>query len=208
MVLFDKGDKILKSVDFQKSPEEWIRQLRTASDVPDRADAAFALGSVRDNESAANALGEAAQEDKFWGVREESLRALGRMNSLPARKQVLAALSNEQPWVRAIAVEQLGRYRRDEEIAKRLQSIYKDDKAYPCAVRRCRPWRRIRLPMPPILEKALAVSSPDDVCAARRCAPWVRSETIPWFPRSSNGLRPETVRAAQCGHRIARDGRT
>ena len=30
MVLFDKGDKILKSVDFQKSPEEWIRQLRTA----------------------------------------------------------------------------------------------------------------------------------------------------------------------------------
>ncbi len=30
MVLFDKGDKILKSVDFQKTPEEWIRQLRTA----------------------------------------------------------------------------------------------------------------------------------------------------------------------------------
>src|ERR1017187_722639 len=38
MVLFDKGDKILKSVDFQKPPEEWIRQLRTAPDVPDRAE--------------------------------------------------------------------------------------------------------------------------------------------------------------------------
>ena len=40
MVLFDKGDKILKSLDFQKTPEEWIRQLQTATDVPDRADAA------------------------------------------------------------------------------------------------------------------------------------------------------------------------
>ena len=89
MVLFDKGDKILKSVDFQKTPEEWIRQLRTAPDVPDRADAAVALGNLRDNEAAANALGEAAQHDKFWGVREEALRALGRINSSPARKQVL-----------------------------------------------------------------------------------------------------------------------
>ena len=130
MVLFDKGDKILKSVDFQKSPEEWIRQLRTAPDVPDRADAAFALGNLRDNEAAANALGDAAQHDKFWGVREEALRALGRINSSPARKQVLAALSNDQPWVRAVAVEQLGKYHGDEEIAKRLQNIYKDDKAY------------------------------------------------------------------------------
>jgi hypothetical protein len=97
MVLFDKGDKILKSVDFQKSPEEWIRQLRTAPDVPDRADAAFALGLVRDNDAAANALGEAAQRDKFWGVREEALRSLGRINSPAARKQVLAALSNGSP---------------------------------------------------------------------------------------------------------------
>src|SRR5580700_6263534 len=51
MVLFDKGDKILKSVDFQKTSEEWIRQLKTATDVPDRADEAFALGLVRDNEA-------------------------------------------------------------------------------------------------------------------------------------------------------------
>jgi len=115
MVLFDKGDKILKTVDFQKIPEDWIRQLQTASEVPDRADAAIALGLLRDNEAAANALGEAAQHDRFWGVREEALRALGRMNSAPARKQVLSALSNDQPWVRAVAVEQLGRFHSDDE---------------------------------------------------------------------------------------------
>ena len=130
LVLFDKGDKILKSVDFQKTPEEWIRQLKTASDVPDRADAAFALGALRDNEAAAVALGEAAQHDKFWGVREEALRALGRINFDTARKKVLSALSNDQPWVRAVAVDQLGKYRGNEEIAKRLEKIYNDDKAY------------------------------------------------------------------------------
>lgn len=130
MVLFDKGDKILKSVDFQKSPEEWIRQLQTASEVPDRADAAVALGALRDNEAATKALGEAALHDKFWGVREEALRALGRVNSEPSRKELFAALSNDQPWVRVVAVEQLGRYHSNEDVAKRLQNIYKDDKAF------------------------------------------------------------------------------
>ena len=164
MVLFDKGDKILKSVDFQKSPEDWIRQLRTAPDVPDRADAAFALGNLRENEAAANALGDAALHDKFWGVREEALRALGRMNSSPARKQVLAALSNDQPWVRAVAVEQMGKYHGDEEIAKRLQNIYKDDKAYSVRSAALQSLALDKAPnAEPILEKALTISSPDDV---------------------------------------------
>jgi len=111
MVLFDKGDKILKSLDFQKSPEEWIRQLQTARDVPDRADAAFALGNIKDNDAVTAALGEAARRDRFWGVRNEALRALGRVNSPNARKQVLASLSNEQPWVRQVAVEQMDIFR-------------------------------------------------------------------------------------------------
>jgi aminopeptidase N len=114
IVLFDKGDKILKSVDFQKTAEEWIRQLHTASSVPDRADAAVALGTFKDSDAAVSALGDVALHDKFWGVREEALRSLGRINSPGARKQVLADLSNEQPWVRVVAVEQLGKDRGDE----------------------------------------------------------------------------------------------
>ena len=203
MVLFDKGDKILKSVDFQKSPEEWIRQLRTASDVPDRADAAFALGSVRDNESAANALGEAAQEDKFWGVREESLRALGRMNSLPARKQVLAALSNEQPWVRAVAVEQLGRYHGDEEIDKRLQTIYKDDKAYSVRSAALQSLATDKASnAEPILEKALATSSPGDVlrsAALRAMGSLGDSSVVPALLEWSSPGKPSALRSVAIG---------
>ena len=43
MVLFDKGNKILKSVDFNKPLVEWIYQLDHADAVTDRADAAMAL---------------------------------------------------------------------------------------------------------------------------------------------------------------------
>jgi aminopeptidase N len=198
MILFDKGDKILKSVDFQKTPEEWIRQLRSASDVSDRADAAFALGALRDNEPAANALGEDAQHDRFWGVREESLRALGRMNSLPARKQVLAALSNDQPWVRAVAVEQLGRFHGDEEITKRLQNIYKDDKAYSVRGAALQSLATEKAPnADSILEKALTISSPDDVlrsAALRAMGSLGDNSVVPALLEWSSPGKPSALR--------------
>jgi HEAT repeat protein len=163
-VLFDKGDKILKSVDFQKTAEEWSRQLRTASSVPDRADAAVALGTFKDNDAAVNTLGDVALHDKFWGVREEALRSLGRINSPAARKQELAGLSNEQPWVRVVAIEQLGKDRGDDEVIKRLQNVFKDDKAYTV---RAAALQSLALDkasnLQAILEKTLTISSPGDV---------------------------------------------
>lgn len=204
MVLFDKGDKILKSVDFQKSPEELIRQLRTAQDVPDRADAAVALGNLRDNEAAANALGEAAQHDKFWGVREEALRALGRMSSSPvAKRHVLAALSNDQPWVRVVAVDQMGKYRGDEEIAKRLEKIYKDDKAYSV---RGAALQSIALDKAPnaeaLLEKALTVSSPNDVlrsAALRAMGSLTDTSAVPPLLEWSSPGKPSALRGIAIG---------
>lgn len=164
MVLFDKGDKILKSLDFQKTSEEWIRQLQTAADVPDRADAAVALGNIKDNEDVADALGKAARQDKFWGVREEALRALGRNNSPASRKQVLSALSNEQPWVRQVAVEQLGHFQNDGEVVKRLENIYKDDKAYSVRGAALQSLAQDKANgVAGLLEKALTTPSPDDV---------------------------------------------
>jgi aminopeptidase N len=164
MVLFDKGNKVLRSLEFQKSPEDWIRQLQTAQDVPDRADAAVALGNIKDNDAVAAALGEAARRDHFWGVRNEALRALGRINSPNARKQVLAALSNEQPWVRQVAVEQMGKFQNDDETIKRLQAIYKDDKAYSVRGMALQSLAQDKgSGTTALLEKALSTSSPDDV---------------------------------------------
>ncbi|HEV2521583.1 MAG TPA: M1 family aminopeptidase [Candidatus Acidoferrales bacterium] len=203
MILFDKGDKILKTVDYQKTPEEWIRQLQSAREVPDRADAAFALGNIHDNEAVANALGEAALHDQFWGVREEALRSLGRINSSPARKQVMAALSNNQPWVRAVAVEQLGRYHGDEEVAKRLENIYKDDKAYSVRGAALQALAQDKAPnAESILEGALATSSPNDVlrrASLRALGSLGDNAAVPALLEWSSPGKPSAMRSIAIG---------
>jgi aminopeptidase N len=131
MVVFDKGDHILKSVEFKKDPALWIYQLKNGETASDRADAAVALGAVKDNAEAVAALGEAAEHDAFWGVRVEALKALGKIGGPSAEKQVLEALDEQKPWVREVAVEQLGEFKDDAEaLAPKLTKIAASDKAW------------------------------------------------------------------------------
>ena len=92
MVVFDKGDKVMKSVAFKKDEPLLEYQLKNAETTPDRAEAAVALGGMRDDPRAVSALGDAAQHDPFWGVRVEALLALGKIGGPDAEKQVLTAV--------------------------------------------------------------------------------------------------------------------
>ena len=130
LVLFDKGDKILKSVAFHKSPAQWIYQLRSAEDVPDRADAVQALAGMKDDPAVVEALGQAALHDSFWGVRNESLLALGRIGGSNAEQRILAGVTNSDPWVRETAVSQLGHFRDDATLAAKLAEMSRSDAAY------------------------------------------------------------------------------
>src|SRR5260370_841658 len=130
LVLFDKGDRILKSVEFHKSAAQWIYQLQHAEDVPDRADAAQALGDLKGNDAAISALGEAAAHDHFWGVRVQALTALGKLGGAQAEKGVLPSLTDSEPWVREVAVEQLGKFADDPALAAKLTEISAKDSAY------------------------------------------------------------------------------
>jgi aminopeptidase N len=130
LILFDKAAKILKSVEFHKSAAEWIYQLQHAEDVPDRADAAQALGDIKGNEAAIAALGEAAAHDHFWGVRVQALTALGKLGGAQAENVVLPGLADPEPWVREVAVEQLGKFTDDPALAAKLTEISAKDSAY------------------------------------------------------------------------------
>lgn len=130
MVIFDKGDKIMKSVEFKKDADLLAHQLKNADTTPDRADAAVALGSVRDDPRAVAALGEAAQHDPFWGVRVEALLALGRIGGPEAEKHVLAAVRDPAPWVRDAAVRELGIFKDDISLPAKLSKIAASDPAY------------------------------------------------------------------------------
>ncbi len=163
LVLFDKGNKVLKSVDFEKSAQEWIYQLQNADTVPDRLDAARALGELRNNAEVVDALGTAAVRDSFWGVRVESLRALGRIGGPAVQKQIRAALGDERPWVRQVVVELMGHFPGDPTVAERLKTIYREDKAYRvrtaalASFAQQRPADGLAL-----LQEAAATDSPDD----------------------------------------------
>jgi aminopeptidase N len=128
MVLFDIGDKILKTVEFHKTTVQWIYQLQNAPDVPDRTDAAQALAGIKGDDAIA-ALGDVASNDRFWGVRNESLLALGRIGGKEAEQRVLAAMSNTDPRVRETAASQLGRFH-DDALASKLAEFYRSDPAY------------------------------------------------------------------------------
>jgi aminopeptidase N len=130
MVLFDKGDKILKTVEFKKTPAELGYQLAKAESVADRADAAVALGNIKDNSEVVGALRDAAQHDTFWGIRVEALRALGKIGGSEAEQSVFTALNDDKPWVREVAVQQLGNFKEDSSLPPRLAAIASNEKAY------------------------------------------------------------------------------
>jgi aminopeptidase N len=132
MVLFNKGDKILSRTKFDKSAAALIYQLKNATDVVDRAEAARDLGNVKDSPDAVAALGEAAQQDSFRGVRTQSLRALGKIGGAAAEKQIIAAVSGEaKPWVREVGVEELANFKSDgDALAPKLTDLAAHDAAY------------------------------------------------------------------------------
>jgi aminopeptidase N len=130
MVIFDKGDKILKTADFPKDPALWIYQLKNAETVPDRADAAVALGAVQNNPTVVTALADSAQHDPFWGVRAEALKALAKIGGPDAQMAVLAGLNDRLPWVRDVAARVLGHFKGDSNVASTLASTASSDPAY------------------------------------------------------------------------------
>ena len=163
MVIFDKGDNVLKSVEFKKGAPELIYQLVNAETVPDRADAAVALGEMRDDPAVVKALGYAALHDRFWGVRVESLKALGKIGGNGAEKQILAALTNEEPWVRKAAVQQLGNFPDDSSLAAKLTELASKDKAYGVRAAALNAIGEVKAPNAyELLTSAAATDSPDD----------------------------------------------
>jgi aminopeptidase N len=164
MVIFDKGDKILKIVDFKRGPAALIYQLKNADTVPDRADAAAALAEVKGNEDVVAALGDAALHDSFWGIRVEALKALGKIGSAGAEKAVLAAIDNEKPWVRDVAAAQLGKFKDDPSLGPKLTEFATNDKAFRVRGAALRSLAEIKAPNSyDTLIAAVNSDSPDDV---------------------------------------------
>jgi aminopeptidase N len=131
MVLFDKGNEVLKIVEFKKDKKELLYQLKGANELADRADAAVGLGKLKGDDEAATALGRALRNDKARGVQEVAAESLGDLNSTVAAKELLGSLDVvKDPEVRSSMVQALGAFKETPEITAKLESIAKDDTSY------------------------------------------------------------------------------
>jgi len=163
MLLFDKGTQILKSVEFKKDKKEWLLQLKNASDLADRADAAVALGQLKNDDEASAALGEALRSDKTDGVRITAAKALGNLGSPAASRQLLDSLSSvTQPWIRNHIVEALGSFKDDAAIKTRLEAIAREDSSYRSRAAALQAIGRMKTPNSyDVLTAAVNADSPD-----------------------------------------------
>jgi aminopeptidase N len=165
MVLFDKGGRILKSVEFHKEKKEWLYQLKNASELADRAEAVQALAKLKNDDEAVAALGSALNTDKAWGLRDIAADALGRVGNAAAGKELLDSLdANAQPDVRNHIVAALGNIKDEPNITAKLSSIADDDGSYRARANALQSLGKLKAPNAlAVLTAAVNADSPDDI---------------------------------------------
>ncbi len=136
MVIFDKGNTIIKELNIQNTPDAWIYQLSNAKPAIERSHAALAMqpDAVGHDQHAFEALKTAAMRDPFWAVRLHALTTLGNWAS-PTYSilDLLLDRSKNDPRadVRSEAIKRLAQVSYPkEQVVPDLSSIIATDSSY------------------------------------------------------------------------------
>jgi aminopeptidase N len=132
LVLFDKGSWLLKKVNFQKSFDELIYQLKHAEAGVDRLAAIEELQWGIDSSTVIAAIEQAMTDDAFSDVRKDAVWALGDVKKRDVSEQLIEAYGDRDAKIRAAAVTSLSRYS-SENIVKTLQHAFEKDSSYAVA---------------------------------------------------------------------------
>ena len=117
LVIFDKGNHLIKELHFTKSFEEWKFQAENAPSLVDRILAIRSLVSMEKDGDVASVLGDRIKNDGFWGVRRDAVvlanRWIAEADSVrPLLKSALIlAAKDPKAEVRIAAVRALQYYR-------------------------------------------------------------------------------------------------
>ncbi len=125
LVIFDKGNHLLKKADQKKTEEEWIFQLQNATDAVDRLHASEELRWIVDKPRVKDALTKAMLEDRFWGVRREAAWALGDAREVTG-DSLIVAYGDRDARVRAAVVASLAKASGEQVITTLLHAFEKD----------------------------------------------------------------------------------
>lgn len=129
-VLFDPEDWVLKTLNFQKSKQEWIDQLLNEEHIMCRYRAAKALKRFDKDEEVLMALAKAASTDNFWAVRREAILSIKKFAGKEVEKVLIkSASSDKKSFVRRAAIAALGDVKTDGS-RKALRAVIKADSSY------------------------------------------------------------------------------
>lgn len=129
-VCFDPRDWLLKTLDAPKSKAELIDQLQRDSHIMCRYRAAKALAELNEDEDALKALVHALRTDRFWGVRQEAAKSLGKFKGKVARLTLqTVAQHDNKSFVRRDALKSLGKFKH-ETTTETLHRTIKTDRSY------------------------------------------------------------------------------
>lgn len=128
-VVFDPQDWVLKKLTFSKSQDELVDQLTNCEYLIPRAQAVTGLAAIEDDKEVLAALMTAATNDKFWGVRQDAVKALGKRKGDEVRQTLLRAAVDSKSLVRRDALSALAKFPHDDTKAA-LRSAIEKDKSY------------------------------------------------------------------------------
>jgi aminopeptidase N len=121
-VTFDRGWRMLKTLDFSPPRDMLVAQLKDDPCLAGREHAAGALGKDASPEAVA-ALARCLLSNDFWGVRVAAAAALGKARSAVARDALVRGLKVDHPKVRRAAASALGDWRDDAVAAAALRRL-------------------------------------------------------------------------------------
>jgi aminopeptidase N len=131
LVVFDRGNWLLKEMKWTRSNDEWTYQAEHAKNPVDRLLAVQELAGMRNNVAWIPSFVRIAGSDPFWAVRREAVQALEKIDSTGSAQKseiaraLITAAADRKPDVRVAAVSQLRNYPEERVIAA-LREALKD----------------------------------------------------------------------------------
>ncbi|MEE8335565.1 MAG: M1 family metallopeptidase [Candidatus Neomarinimicrobiota bacterium] len=123
LVVLDEGLKTPKILDFKKSDKDLIYQLENAPHVLDRVWAAVELGKGSPGRKVTDALINSMENDPFWGVRKEAVKAFGKLKPRGGATKILALAFEEDARVWRERIKALGLFGENSEVSAYLVNI-------------------------------------------------------------------------------------
>ncbi|MCG3205640.1 MAG: hypothetical protein KCHDKBKB_02362 [Elusimicrobia bacterium] len=190
LVLFDPDHLILKKVDFPKTEDQLIQQIKIDENPLGRIEAAKGLAKAGSVE-ATQALRHALVLDKFWGVQAEVAKALGQMTREDSAVILLHALDEiDHPKVRRAIYASLKSFH-SKQIANEIEKRFRKEKSYFAETEALRTLGALRhLKHEEILKDALKKDSWNDIIRIAALEGLSATRSRKWLPTFLFYTRP------------------